>query len=89
MTNKTHSWSYHDVASFLKENDFEFMEGLDNCKGAWVKLETNGEPGVMFVFNFKATKYRAKEINRIIRLSKIPAKRWMDWFEARLSETKL
>jgi hypothetical protein len=83
MTNKINSWSYCDVADFLRENDFEFMEGLDNSKDAWVKLEMNGEPGVIFEFKFKPTQYSTKEIERIMRLSKIPVKKWTVWAEAR------
>ncbi|HLX70105.1 MAG TPA: hypothetical protein VKV04_10815 [Verrucomicrobiae bacterium] len=83
MTNKISSWSYHDVVDFLGENDFEFMEGSDNSQGAWVKLETNGEPGVIFEFKFKPSQYSAREINRIMRLSQIPQDKWMKWAEAR------
>jgi hypothetical protein len=85
MTNKTQFWSYHDVAAFLRQNDFEFVEGLNGSKGAWVKLKQNGEPGVVFEFKFKPTNYSKKEINRIIRLSEIPESKWIDWIEARLN----
>jgi hypothetical protein len=87
MTNKTYFWSYQDVADFLRENDFEFMEGSDSSKGAWVKLETNGEPGVIFEFKFKPTQYSTKEINRIMRLSKIPQDKWMKWADTRRNGT--
>ena len=86
MTNKISSWSYHDVADFLRENDFEFMEGPDGSKGAWVKLETNGEPGVMIEFKFTPTKYSMKEVSRIMHLSKIPNDKWVEWAEARRNE---
>jgi hypothetical protein len=89
MTNKTYSWSYHDVADFLRENDFDFIEGLDGSKGAWVKLKKNGEPGVVFEFKFTSTHYSKREINRIIRLSEIPESKWTDWFKARLNEAAL
>lgn len=87
MTNKTFFWSYHDVADFLKENGFDFMEDLDGSKGAWVKLKKNGEPGVVFEFKFTPAYYSKREINRIIRLSEISESKWTDWFEARPSET--
>ena len=83
MTHKPYFWSYQDVTDFLKENDFEFMEGLNGSKGAWVKLKKNGEPGVVFDFKFTPTSYSKKEIKRIIRLSEIPESKWIDWIEAR------
>lgn len=86
MTYKITSWSFQDLAEFLRENDFEFMEGLDGSNGAWVKLEENGEPGVMFEIKFKPTQYGAKEINRIMRLSKIPENKWEEWAKARKNE---
>lgn len=86
MTHKTYFWSYGDVADFLRENDFEFMEGFGNSEGTWIKLETNGEPEVMLQFTFKPTQYSTKEINRVMRLSKIPPDKWMEWAEARRNE---
>ena len=89
MTNKTYSWSYRDVADFLRGNDFEFMEDSDNSKGAWVKLEKNGEPGVIFEFKFKPTLYATREIERIMRLSQIPENKWREWAEARKNKAAL
>jgi len=82
MTNKTYFWSYQDVAAFLRENNFDFMEGVDGSKGAWVKLKKNGEPGVMIQLKFTATHYGKKEISRIMRLSEIPEIKWIEWAEA-------
>jgi hypothetical protein len=59
---------------------------LDNSKGAWVKLEKNGEPVVMFEFKFKPTQYSTREINQIVRLSQIPQNKWLEWAQARLNE---
>lgn len=86
MTNKTYFWSYQDVADFLRENDFEFMDGLNDSTGAWVKLNENGEPGTVFEFKFTPTHYTNKQISRIISMSEIPESKWIEWFEARLNE---
>lgn len=86
MTNKSYFWSYQDVADFLREHNFDFMEGLDGSKGTWVKLKNNGEPGVMLDFKFTPAHYGKKAISRIMRLSKIPENKWAEWFEARLNE---
>jgi hypothetical protein len=87
MTNKRFFWSYQDVADFLRENDFDFMEGLNGSKGAWVKLKKNGEPGMMIEFKFAATHYSNKEIRRIMRLSEISEKKWTEWAKARVNKT--
>jgi hypothetical protein len=87
MTNKTRLWSHQNVSDFLRENDFDFMEGLDGSKGTWVKLKRNGEPGIMFDVKFTAGNYGKRQIAQIMRLSKIPEKKWTEWFEARLGET--
>ncbi len=60
MTNKAYLWSYHDVADFLREHEFDFMEGLDGSKGAWVKLKENGEPEVMLDFKFTPSRGGAR-----------------------------
>ena len=87
MANKTYFWSYPDVANFLRENDFQFMEeGLNGSTGAWVKLNENGEPGIVFEFKFTPTYYSKKQISRIIRISEIPESKWVEWGEARLNE---
>jgi hypothetical protein len=39
MTNKTYFWSCQDLTDFVKENDFDFIDGLKGSKGAWVKLK--------------------------------------------------
>jgi hypothetical protein len=86
MTNKAYIWSYHDVADFLRDHEFDFMEDLDGTQGAWVKLKENGEPDVMLDFKFTPTQYSKKEISRIMRLSRIPESKWTEWFEAPLNE---
>jgi hypothetical protein len=86
MTNKTYFWSYQDVADFLRENDFEFMEGLNGSTGAWVKLNENGEPGIVLEFKFTSTHYSKKQVSRIIRTSDIPESKWIEWFEGKVRE---
>ncbi len=70
------NWSYKDVALFLKEYKFEFLEYRKGSHEAWVNRNTKA---VVEINVHGQKSFTIRTLETMIRQSKIEKKIWRDW----------
>ncbi|HEY4476979.1 MAG TPA: type II toxin-antitoxin system HicA family toxin [Candidatus Paceibacterota bacterium] len=70
------NWGYQDVADFLKEHGFEFLEYRKGSHEAWLNRETNA---VVEINVHTSKSFAIRTLETMIRQSKIDKKTWREW----------
>ena len=79
MAGSLYNWTYQDVATFLRENGFQFIDDVEGVGKAWMNFHDNGEPNRIVEVKHSQTFYKAKTLRRMIRQSGIPEAEWVKW----------
>jgi len=70
------NWGYQNVADFLKEYGFEFLEYRKGSHEAWLNRTTNA---VVEINVHVSKSFAIRTLETMIRQSKIDKKVWREW----------